>query len=203
MTLSIKYTSEIGAKPIAEYLQEWKDGYVTSSGWGVVNGGFSGRETPLVGDQYAIVSRITEFAIIAESATPNGLKGEVNYYLAPGSTYRDFFWGELDVVKLGQGLEGRSNYLLNENVVSFGGLDVKAERVEGGGNPVDNLINSLAAGKIDLLDNILNKMLNSLNLSTASTFDQVAAAAPSVAIPSTPLALAGGGSSEWDWAFAA
>lgn len=205
MSILISYNSEAGASSIIGYLQNWKVEFERSPGAGVRVGDFSGRDTPLSGSQYAVGGRTSDYGFIAGSDSNNGLKAVTNWSLDHGSTFRSYFWGKLDSITLGQHLSGREQFSMNEDVVAFRGLGLSATKEEGNPNAVHNIISSLAAGDIDPLRHLLDQMLSSHNLSTAATFDQVAAAMPSIATasPVASIALAGADHAGWDWAFAA
>ena len=209
MSVSIGYKAELGATKISDYLQSWETGFVTAGHGKGATGGFNtagGMFPATQGEQYGTASKVSEYAMIAESETANGL----NYVfkLLPGdANMNHYLWGQLDHAQLGQELSGGkgTDFALAKNNVSFNGLDLSAPEGAGkAGNPVHEVVYGLMKGNTDPLEATLNNLLKEYNLSTQSTFDQVAAAAPAAAPLALPtLAAANVEQSWWDWAFAA
>lgn len=209
MSISVGFKAELGTTKISDYLQTWESGFATAGHGAGATGGFNtaGILPSFKGEQYATPSKVSDYAMIAESDSANGL----NYVfkLLPGtpSNLNHYLWGTLDNIELGQGLTGGkgTNFSLAENNVSFNGLDLSAPEGAGrAGNPVHEVVYGLMNGNADPLEATLNKLLSEYNLSTAATFDQVAAAAPVAAPVALPnLVVANAEQSWWDWAFAA
>lgn len=209
MSVSVSYKTELGSVKISDYLQTWETGFVTAGHGAGATGGFNtaGILPPTTGEQYATPSKVSNYAMIAESETSGGLNYVFKLLGGSSSNMNHYLWGTLDNVELGQKLTGGkgTNFSLAENNVSFNGLDLSAPEGAGrAGNPVHEVVYGLMKGNADPLEATLNKLLSEYNLSTAATFDQVAAAAPVAAPVALPnLVVANAEQSWWDWAFAA
>ncbi len=209
MSISVSYKSELGAIKIADYLQDWETGFETAGHGSRNPGGFNkgGMFGSFQGEQYGTQGKTSDYAMIAESNTPNGLHYVFSMFTPTGDNMNHYLWGSLDNVQLGQDLNGGkgTNFTLTEENVSFNGLNLSAPEGAGReGNPVHEVVYGLMKGNADPLEATLNKLLAEYNLSTAATFDQVAAAAPVAAPVAMPnLVLASADQSWWDWAFAA
>ncbi|WP_455922177.1 heme acquisition protein HasA [Pseudomonas putida] len=210
MSISVSYKPELGASKISDYLQGWEAGFVTAGHGAGATGGFNTSSMilpPTTGDQYATASKTSNYAMIAESDTADGLNYVFKMFGAESPNMNHYLWGDLDNVQLGQKLSGGKgvDFTLAENNVSFNGLNLSAPDGAGReGNPVQEVVYGLMKGNPDPLEATLNKLLAEYNLSTAATFDQVAAAAPVAAPVAMPnLVVANADQSWWDWAFAA
>ncbi len=209
MSISVNYSAELGATKVADYLQSWETGFVTAGHGKEATGGFNtagGMFPATQGEQYATPSKVSDYAMIAESDTANGLN-YVFKFIPVAANMNHYLWGTLDNVQLGQDLSGGNgtDFSLAENNVAFKGLDLSAPNGAGReGNPVHEVVYGLMKGNTDPLEAVLNNLLDDYNLSTQSTFDQVAAATPVAAPVALPtLAVASVEQSWWDWAFAA
>ncbi|EIK93646.1 putative heme-binding protein [Pseudomonas sp. M47T1] len=145
--------------------------------------------------------------MIAESDSANGLNYVFSLFAPTTSNLNHYLWGSLDNIQLGQDLTGGkgATFSLAENNVSFNGLNLYALEDAGReGNTVQEVVYGLMKGNADPLEATLNNLLKDYNLSTHSTFDQVAAVTPASAPVALPtLAAANVEQSWWDWAFAA
>ncbi|MGR2710257.1 heme-binding protein [Pseudomonas sp. IB20] len=207
MTISVNYDSAAGSTSLADYLGVWSLGFNTA-GHGTGNtGGFNTGAREMNGEQYATHgANGSEYAYIAESDATNGLHYVYDRTLPAGDNMNHYLWGQLDNVQLGEGLTGGagSEFNLSDYKVSFNGLDLEslvgAGRV---GNEVQSVIYGLMQGNTTALESVLNNLLDDFGLSTASTFDQLAAAGLGHATPSADVALVGVQDVAQDWAFAA
>jgi len=208
MNISVNYKADLGATKISDYLQSWETGFSTAGHGKANTGAFNtaGVFPSTKGEQYGTSGKDSEYAMIAESNTSNGLNYVFKLF-GGDPNMNHYLWGTLDNVELGQKLTGGkgTNFSLAENNVSFNGLDLSAPEGAGrAGNPVHEVVYGLMNGNADPLEATLNKLLSEYNLSTAATFDQVAAAAPVAAPVALPnLVVANAEQSWWDWAFAA
>lgn len=205
MTISVSYDSGLGSLSVSDYLSSWAVGFNTA-GHGTGNtGGFSNGS--LSGDQYSTHGASnSEYAFIADSNTSNGLHYVFNPSLPAGNNLNHYLWGNLDNVQLGTGLGGGggSDFTLNDFKVAFNGLDLSAAEGAGRvGNEVQSVIYGLMQGNTAALESVLNNLLDDFGLSTASTFDQLAAAGQGHAAPSADVALVGVQDVAQDWALAA
>jgi len=209
MSVSVSYKAELGATKISDYLQTWETGFVTAGHGAGATGGFNtaGMLPSFTGEQYATPSKVSDYAVIAESDTASGLNYVFKLFGVSDPNLNHYLWGTLDNVELGRDLTGGkgADFSLAKNNVSFNGLDLSAPEGAGrAGNPVHEVVYGLMNGNADPLEATLNKLLSEYNLSTAATFDQVAAAAPVAAPVALPnLVVANAEQSWWDWAFAA
>ncbi|MDE1168254.1 MAG: heme acquisition protein HasA [Pseudomonas sp.] len=205
MTISVNYPADQGATSIQSYLNSWGSGFSTA-GHGKANTGSFNKSNGLnpEGEQYGTKAKEGNYAFVAESNTDTGLHYQFKIFEPSTSNQNHYLWGNLDNIKLGEGLQGGkgTNFTLKQNEVSFNGLDLTAEYGAGrAGNPVHELVYGLMKGETTQLEARLNDLLDDYNLSTASTFDQVAAGL--AAAPSTvPAALVGMAEFD-DWAMVA
>ncbi|NVZ21135.1 heme acquisition protein HasA [Pseudomonas costantinii] len=205
MTISVNYESALGSISLSDYLTDWALGFKTA-GHGTGNtGGFSNGT--FSGDQYSTHgANGSEYAFIADSNTSNGLHYVFNPTLPASDNQNHYLWGNLDNVELGQGLSGGSgsDFALDGYKVAFNGLDLTAAEGAGrAGNAVQDVIFNLMKGNVAGLETVLNNLLDDFGLSTASTFDQLAAAGLGHATPSADVALVGVQDVAQDWALAA
>ncbi|NBF03184.1 heme-binding protein [Pseudomonas sp. Fl5BN2] len=207
MTISVSYDSLAGSVSINDYLTDWALGFKTA-GHGTSNtGGFSNGS--LSGDQYATHgAKGSDYAFIADSDTSNGLHYVFDPKQPASSNLNHYLWGELDNVQLGQELGGGSgsDFTLDTYKVAFNGLDLSSAEGAGRvGNAVQEVIYGLMQGNTAALTSVLNDLLDDYGLSTASTFDQLAAAGIGHAVDSfaTDVALVGVQDVAQDWALAA
>ena len=209
MSISVSYKADLGTTKISDYLQSWEAGFSTAGHGKGSSGAFNtaGIFPATKGEQYGTTGKDSDYAMIAESNTPGGLNYVFKLLGAESPNMNHYLWGSLDNVQLGQDLNGGkgTNFTLSEENVTFNGLNLSAPEGAGReGNPVQEVVYGLMKGNTDPLEATLNKLLAEYNLSTAATFDQVAAAAPVAAPVAMPnLVLASADPSWWDWAFAA
>jgi len=209
MTVSITYSSAFGDISIKDVLSVWSTGFKTA-GHGTGNtGGFNTGDGKYDGEQYATSgANNSEYAYIAGSDTDNGLHYVYNPLVSPGDNMNHYLWGELDSVQLGTGLTGGkgSDFALQDYFVSFNGLDLSAASDAGrAGNAVQDVIYGLMRGNVAGLEGVLNTLLSEFNLSTDSTFDQLAAAGLAHADTAfaADIGLVGVQDVAQDWALAA
>ena len=205
MTISVNYESALGSISLSDYLTDWAVGFATA-GHGTGNtGGFSNGT--FSGDQYSTHgAQGSEYAFIADSNTSNGLHYVFNPTLPASDNQNHYLWGNLDNVELGTGLSGGSgsDFDLSGYKAAFNGLDLSAAEGAGRvGNEVQSVIYGLMQGNTAALESVLNNLLDDFGLSTASTFDQLAAAGLGHATPSADVALVGVQDVAQDWALAA
>lgn len=211
MTISVNYAASQGSTTIAQYLVDWTAGFQTA-GHGYSNtGGFSSGGRNMNGDQYATHGgNGSDYAFIADSNTTNGL----HYVFTPGvpasSNMNHYLWGNLDNVQLGEVLGGGNgqDFSLDNYVVAFNGLDLSAAQGVGRvGNVVQDVIYGLMQGNTANLETVLNNLLDDYGLSTASTFDALAAKglghATAESFAAADVALVGVQDIGQDWALAA
>jgi len=178
MSLSVTYDAVFANYTVDQYLSEWATGFVTA-GHGYSNtGGFNTGTYD--GSEYATHgANGSDYAFIAGSDTANGL----HYVFTPGvpanSNLNHYLWGSLDDVSLGYTLNGGSgsDFSLQEEVVSFSGLDLDAALGAGRtGNEVHQVIYGLMQGNTSALESVLDNLLASYGVSTDSTFADISAA---------------------------
>ncbi|MGO3542139.1 MAG: heme acquisition protein HasA [Pseudomonas helleri] len=180
MTISVTYNSVYGDISVKEVLSAWSAGFKTAGHGESNTGGFNTGARSYDGEQYATHgANGSDYAFIAESNASNGLHYVYNPDLPASSNQNHFLWGQLDNVKLGEVLTGGSGspFGFDDYTVSFNGLDLSAASDAGrAGNAVQDVIYGLMRGNVAGLEGVLNTLLSEFNLSTDSTFDQLAAA---------------------------
>ncbi|QJI31150.1 heme-binding protein [Pseudomonas sp. ADAK18] len=206
MTISVNYQSALGSISVSDYLTSWTTGFQTAGHGQGNTGGFSNGT--FSGDQYSTHgANNSDYAFIADSNTSQGLHYMYNPSLPAGSNLNHYLWGTLDNVELGTNLSGGngSDFNLSDYKVAFNGLDLStAEGAGRVGNSVQDVIFNLMQGNTSALETVLNNLLDDFGLSTASTFDQLAAAGLGHATPDAgAVALVGAQNVAQDWAFAA
>lgn len=209
MTISVTYNSVYGDISVKEVLSAWSAGFKTAGHGESNTGGFNTGARSYDGEQYATHgANGSDYAFIAESNASNGLHYVYNPDLPASSNQNHFLWGQLDNVKLGEVLTGGSGspFGFDDYTVSFNGLDLSAASDAGrAGNAVQDVIYGLMRGNVAGLEGVLNTLLSEFNLSTDSTFDQLAAAG--LAHVDTAFAadigLVGVQDAAQDWALAA
>lgn len=178
MTLSVNYAANLSSLTVDQYLTIWSTGFRTadhnaSNTGGFNNGGFNG-------DQYAIRgTNGSNYAVIAESDTANGLHYVFNPALPASSNQNHYLWGELDKVTLGNTLVGGSgsDYSVTSLAVSFDGLDLASALGAGRvGNEVHTVISNLMQGNTSALEGVLDTLLADYGVSTNNTFSVISAA---------------------------
>lgn len=178
MSLSVTYSASFANVTVDQYLSLWSTGFKTADHNASNTGGFDNGGTD--GTQYAIRgTNGSNYAVIAESDTTNGLHYVYDQDLAPTDNLNHYLYGELDTVSLGTGLAGGNGtpYTLNTFAVSFDGLGLEA--LEGAGrlgNDVHNVIYNLMRGNTSGLDSVLDTLLSDYGVSTANTFADISTA---------------------------
>ncbi|WP_286784477.1 MULTISPECIES: heme acquisition protein HasA [Pseudomonas] len=176
MSLSITYTTTYASWTVSDYLADWA-GYFGDANHrigevedGVNTGGF--YPGSLDGTQYSLTSPNSDAGFIAE--------GDLTYTLfnSPAHT----LWGELDSVSLGTDLvETGSGFDFAPGgwEVTFSGLGLStdvADLTTTNQGIVHEVIYGLMSGDATALEGVLNGLLDDYGVSTADTFDVVAAA---------------------------
>jgi len=188
MSVSVTYSASFANITVDQYFTLWSTGFKTADHNASNTGGFNNGSFD--GDQYAIRgTNGSNYAVIAESETANGLHYVFNPALPASNNLNHYLWGELDSVQLGNGLQGGggSDYSLSAFAVSFEGLDLSAAQGAGRvGNDVHNVIYSLMQGNTDALESVLDNLLADYGVSTDSTFAAISSAL--AAGPSSALA---------------
>jgi heme acquisition protein HasA len=178
MSLSVTYDAVFANYTVDQYLSEWATGFVTA-GHGLSNtGGFNTGTYD--GSEYATHgANGSDYAFIAGSDTANGLHYVFTPGVPAGNNFNHYLWGSLDDVSLGYALGGGqgSNFTLQQDVVTFAGLDLDAVLGAGRvGNEVHQVIYGLMQGNTSALEGALDTLLASYGVSTDNTFASITAA---------------------------
>lgn len=178
MSFSVNYDAEWANTSVAEYLADWsalfgdinhRPGHVDTGPNGNTGGFCPG---PLSGSQYAVGSTHSSAAVIAG--------GDLHYTLFSDPAHT--FWGTIDSLQFGLGLNkptlSNANYTLNDVEVRFDGLGdyLTAAQAKGHDGIVHEVMYGLMSGDASALTDVLDTILAEHGLSTANTFDEVAAA---------------------------
>ncbi|PAU88150.1 heme acquisition protein HasAp [Pseudomonas sp. WN033] len=173
MSLSITYSATYSGWTISDYLADWtgyfgdanhREGEVED---GVNTGGF--YPGSLSGTQYALTSPNSDAGFIAE--------GDLSYTLFANPAHT--LYGELDSISLGSKLiTGSSGFEFTSGYeeVTFSGFDLYSAQSEGHSGIVHQVVYGLMSGDATALEGVLNDLLDDYGVSTADTFDVVAAA---------------------------
>lgn len=178
MTVSISYQANFGASSVTDYLNGWSTRFGSPEHGKSNPGEFNQPGRAMSGEQYAAKSGIGE-AFIAQSDASGGLNYVFDFSLPATSNTNHYLWGTLDTVSLGNTLQGGSgtDFYLAKPQVSFDNLDLSAAQGAGrADNEVQEVIYGLMKGNTAGLESELNDLLDDFGLSTASTFDELAAA---------------------------
>lgn len=197
MSFSVNYNTEYANTSVADYLADWsaffgdinhRPGYVETD---VNTGGF--YPGFLSGTQYAVSStHHTPATVIAG--------GDLHYTLFSDPAHT--FWGTIDSLQFGTNLIKGGGYTLESVEVRFEGLSsvldehkvpyLSSTQAEGHEGTVHQAMYGLMSGDATALTHVLDDILAHYGVSTANTFDEVAAAlnAPQHAVAdATPVGV--------------
>lgn len=207
MTISVNYDSAAGAVPVTDYLSLWTLEFHNAASGTTSTGSFNTGPRDFSGSQYGVIGGTgSDMAFIAESNATKGLHYVYDRFLPASDNMNHYLWGQLDNIQMGEVLTGGagSAYNVTDYKVSFNGLDLTS--LEGAGrvgNAVQDVIYGLMQGNTTALEAVLNNLLDDYGLSTASTFDQLAAAGLAHSTPTADVALIGVQDVPQDFALAA
>lgn len=173
MSLSISYSATYASWTITDYLADWA-GYFGDANHrpgqvqdGVNTGGF--YPGALSGTEYALTSPNSDAGFVAE--------GNLSYSLFSSPAHT--LYGNLDSVSLGSDLTKTASgfeFGAGKEEASFSGLGLSSLLSEGHAGAVHQVVYGLMGGNTSALESVLNDLLDDYGVSTASTFDAVAAA---------------------------
>lgn len=173
MSISISYATDYADWTISDYLADWSAyfGDVNHREGEVVEGGDNtGGFYPgyLSGTQYAIGSTESAAGLIVDGSLAYSL------FVSPSHT----MYGTIDSIQLGTGLSATGPYTLESVEVTFEGLSdyLVSALSEGHEGIVHQIIYGLMSGDASALESALDTILADYGVSTANTFDEVAAA---------------------------
>lgn len=173
MSFSVNYDAEYANTSVADYLADWsaffgdinhRPGYVETD---VNTGGF--YPGFLSGTQYAVSStHHTPATVIAG--------GDLHYTLFSDPAHT--FWGTIDSLQFGTNLIKGGGYTLESVEVRFDGLGdyLHSAKADGHNGIVHEAMYGLMSGDATVLTHVLDDVLAHYGVSTANTFDEVAAA---------------------------
>ncbi|GEM_PF-266926 len=182
MSFSVNYDAIFADTSVAQYLADWsayfgdinhRPGHVIESDVmdnpNANSGGFNGKF--LSGTEYAVGSTHTPAAVIAE--------GDLAYTLF--STPAHTFYGTINSLHFGNSLSKdfvSGNYSIEDTHVSFEGLGdyLHSAKTDGHVGIVHQAMYGLMSGDATVLTDALDHILADYGVSTANTFDEVAAA---------------------------
>lgn len=173
MSFSVNYDAEWADTSVAEYLADWSAYFgniLANAGTLIPIGEFAGfYPAPLWGCQFAATSTQSPGAVIAG--------GDLHYTLFSQPAHT--LWGTIDSLDLGIILQkGAGGYTLEYLDVRFDGLGdyLQSTQAEGQDGIVHQAMYGLMSGDATVLTDVLDDILAHYGVSTANTFDQVAAA---------------------------
>lgn len=175
MSFSVNYNTEYANTSVADYLADWSAffGDINHRPGHVIEGVNSGGFFPdrLEGNQYAVSS------VLHQSPAAVIAGGDLHYTLFSDPAHT--FYGTIDSLQFGGYLsKGSGGYTLDEVDVRFDGLGdyLTAKQSEGHDGMVHQVMYGLMSGDTTALTQVLDTILAEHGLSTANTFDEVAAA---------------------------
>lgn len=177
MSFSVNYDAEWADTSVAEYLADWSAffGDILANAGTLIpifqsdfhSGGF--YPGFLSGSQFAVDSTYSPAAVIAG--------GDLHYTLFSQPAHT--LWGAIDSLQFGGCLsKGSGGYTLQEVEVRFDGLGdyLHSTQAEGHEGIVHQVMFGIMSGDVTPLTQVLDTILADYGVSTANTFDQVAAA---------------------------
>lgn len=191
MSFSVNYDAEWANTSVADYLADWSAYFgdilanagtlipILESNASVFYPGL------LSGSQFAATSTQSPAAVIAG--------GDLYYTLFSQPAHT--LWGAIDSLQFGGCLsKGAGGYTLQEVEVRFDGLGdyLQSAKAEGHDGIVHQVMFGLMAGDATVLTHVLDDILAHYGVSTANTFDQVAAALNALQYPiadATPVGV--------------
>lgn len=189
MSFSVNYDPEWANTSVADYIADWSAyfGDINHRPGHVIDGVNTGGLYPSFKEatQYAVTSTHSPAAVIAE--------GDLHYTLFNNPAHT--FYGTIDSLQFGaNSTPGANGYTLQSVEVRFDGLGdyLTAAQAKGHDGIVHQVMYGLMSGDASALTDALDHILADYGLSTANTFDEVAAAlnAPQHAVAdATPVGV--------------
>lgn len=172
MSFSVNYDAQFANTSVASYLADWSAffGDLHHRPGEVATGENTGGFYPgfLDGSQYAVGSTQSTAAVVVD--------GNLHYSLFSKPAHT--LWGTIDSMQFGTDLSAKGPYTLDKVEVSFEGLSdyLSSAKAAGHDGIVHQVMYGLMSGDATALTHALDTILADYGVSTANTFDQVAAA---------------------------